>query len=107
MKKPGKYTKLPATIEAIQFDGLNWDEVQKFVGVRVADGHRITCFNILGTYLLVADDIGLQYVAELWVEANHGWLPINLGEWILKDEAGFYPCKDHIFKNSYRPVENV
>lgn len=40
-------------------------------------------------------------VARLYVKANDSWLPLDIGEWIVEDENGFYPIKDSTFKSTY------
>lgn len=41
---------------------------------------------------------------ELYVAANNAWLDIEIGEWIIKDSRGFYPCKPDIFAQTYEVV---
>lgn len=107
-----RFRKNPIEFEAVQFTGDNWDEMREFTGVRIAphDGHVINIFNPLGTFLpthlydQVVDDKPIP-TAELWVDANHKWLPIVIGEWVIKDQLGFYPCKDEIMQMNNTPVD--
>lgn len=78
------YTSRPTTITAGQWTGANLDEIKAWVGNDNLD-HWVS-----GTAL------------TLWVEANTSWLPLEVGEWIIKDDLGFYPCKDSVFRAKYR-----
>ena len=42
--------------------------------------------------------------ARLYVAANDAWLDIEVGEWIIRDSLGFYPCKPDIFAATYEAV---
>lgn len=78
-----RYVHTPTVVEAIQWRG-DWDAVCEWVGQQ---GHS----NVLR---LVAGQL------KLYVEANDVWVPIDDGEWLLYD-GGFYPCKNHVFRESY------
>lgn len=82
------YTSRPVSITAIQWTGENLDDVKAWVGDDKLD-HWVS-----GAAL------------TLWVEANTTWLPLEAGEWIIKDELGFYPCKDSVFQRKYQKAEN-
>lgn len=104
MESPKRYVKLPVEVTAIQFTGENFDAVQSFVGNRSANWNEkeeVSCFNHIGTYLPNTPTRNAYATAELWVAANNQWLPIDTGEWILKDELGCYPCKDSRFQEIY------
>ena len=81
-----RYTKKPVTVEAVQFTGENWQEIQRFVpeSVRIYDmnGFRI--------------------------KTLEGEMKVNTGEFIIKGVKGeFYPCKPDIFKQTYSPAETI
>jgi hypothetical protein len=100
------YRSLPVEVEAVQFKNLNFEELREFTGRRLVDGdHSIDLVHPLGTYLPKHEFPG--YVAELWVEANKAWLPLEDGEWVIKDAIGFYPCKNEIFIRKYALVEDA
>lgn len=101
----GKYMRIPTVIEAVQFDGTNWGEMVTFTGTRTVDDYTIPVFNHAGTYLLSFLGRTEKQVAELWVAANDAHVFIEIGEWVLKDEKGFYPCKNDMFQKLYAPVE--
>lgn len=100
----GKYRRRPGEIEAVQFTGENWVEMVTFTGTRKAeDGRQVMVFNPRGTFLLsfFANTESAGAEAELWVAAKGANVYIHRGEWVLKDEKGFYPCKDDEFKKLY------
>lgn len=77
-----KFRKKPVEIEAVQYIGHNFDEIEKFVGgdAEFRDG-------------------------ELVVATLEGPLRATPGDWIIKGVKGeFYPCKPDIFAETYEPV---
>jgi hypothetical protein len=97
-----RYVKRPVVIEAMQWTGSNIHELWDWIG---AD-------NLYGPVPLADDaDHNQDYHAEdveftpakLYVAANDAWLDLEIGEWILKDKLGFYPCKDSVFVETYAP----
>jgi hypothetical protein len=75
-----KYRKKPVVIDAVRFDGQNFDEIIAFcapTSVKVAVGY-IEIPTLEGTHQACA------------------------GDWVIKGVAGeYYPCKDYIFKQTY------
>jgi len=41
---------------------------------------------------------------SVWVAANKEWLDIEIGEWIIRDSHGIYPCKDDVFHEKYEEL---
>lgn len=79
------FKKKPVVIEAIRFDGENYEEVAKFtlggVAIPMAPAHTLLIKTIEGDMLARA------------------------GDWIIRGVAGeFYPCKPKIFEATYEPV---
>lgn len=88
------YRKKPVTVEAMQWDGTRerLHELWDWVGADKLYGP-----------LPVGDALSPEGAPlRLFVDANSAWLPLQVGEWILKDSEGFYPCLDSIFQRSYR-----
>lgn len=104
-----RFRKNPVEFEAVQFTGDNFDELREFTGVRIAPstGEGIHIFNPIGTFIPdhQFQDRDPMPTAELWVDANRRWLPIVVGEWVIKDEFGFYPCQDEIMQKNSTPVD--
>ena len=83
-----KYVKLPVEIEAVKFTDENKDMVKNW----------ITC-----NYSADFDDAGNPI---LRIQTLEGVMTVNIGAWIIKGIAGeFYPCKDEIFKATYKESE--
>ena len=79
-----KYRKKPVVIEAIEFDGRNYDELRAFVGNKLAMNDGFT----------------------LSIKTLEGEMIANVGDYIIKGIRGeFYPCKPDIFDKTYEKVE--
>jgi hypothetical protein len=92
-----KYRKKPVVIEAMQWTGTNVLDLWDWAGANNVNGP-----------LPVHDALRPEgKPCQLWVEANKAWLDLEIGEWILKDALGYYPCKDSIFSTTYEPVTSV
>lgn len=79
-----QYRKKPVTIDAIQFNGSNFDEIQNFC----SNKHIFDC----GSYIVIPT-----------LEGNHN---ANINDFIIRGIAGeYYPCKPDIFEQTYEPVE--
>lgn len=80
-----KYRKKPVVIEAIQFNGNNFDEICRFAGLAV----RI---------------VGREQ--NLNINTLEGIMKASPGDYIIKGVKGeFYPCKPDIFEATYEKVE--
>lgn len=95
MATPAKFRKKPVEVEAIQWTGSNPAAVRAFTG-----DHRPTPDS--GTHMVFTAQSGH---GELYVAANNAWVDIEVGEWIIRDARGFYPCKPDIFAATYEAVE--
>lgn len=100
-----RFRKKPVEVEAVQFTGENWAEMHAFTGHRNVDTeehpHWVDVFTEIGTFLL-----GMHYdeAAELYVSANRSVMPIIVGEWVIKENGGFVPCKNEVFATDYVKV---
>lgn len=54
--------------------------------------------------LFTLPENGYELQASIWVQANEEWLRIEVGEWIIKDSHGIYPCKDDVFQEKYEAL---
>lgn len=75
------YRKRPVIIDANQWTGVNGELLVAWMG------EDNIYFDFDGTAIYVA--------------ANDAWLNIEVGEWVIKDSLGFYPCKDEKFHETY------
>lgn len=79
-----KFRKIPVVIEAIQWLGHNFIEIDKFV----------TCKH--ETY---------PAAGHVIIPTLEGDMIASEGDWIIKGVNGeFYPCKPDIFEKTYEPV---
>jgi len=50
------------------------------------------------------DTLNDMVYARIWVDANREWLDLEVGEWIIRDSHGIYPCKDDVFHEKYERI---
>lgn len=79
-----KYRKKPVVIEAIQYDGTNWQ-------------------TIANTFTEMSyDAIGGKPPRILTLE---GSMEVSVGDYVIRGIAGeHYPCKPDIFEKTYDPA---
>lgn len=91
-----KYIKLPIEIEAIQWNGLNLQEIIDFVGDKLK-------YEIIDTAWQVGK--GKPYV-DMEIMTLEGNMSISEKDYIIKGVNGeFYPCKPDIFEKTYEKVK--
>jgi len=92
-----KATKKPVTIECVQWDGFNKDEVVEFCGEK-------NCSVWLSTSAYDAGVAPPTWVLTIHtLEGDHLATP---GDYIIKGVKGeFYPCKPDIFEQTYDIVK--
>lgn len=79
-----KYRKKPVVVEAIQFDGINFYEVEQF-----AKGKTFY-------------DLSVGFC----IDTLEGKMLVSEGDYIIKGVEGeFYPCKPDIFHKTYEEVK--
>lgn len=82
-----KFKKKPVIIEAIQWTGINVDEVLEFI-LTTGSARR---------------DCGDRNC--LFIDTLEGTMRADRGDWIIKGVKGeFYPCKPDIFAATYEPA---
>lgn len=90
-----KYRKKPVVIEAIQWNGLNLEEIKEFVGKDLE-------YNILDTAWEVGKGAPHVLMKIHTLEGDH---ECARGDFIIKGVNGeFYPCKPDIFEKTYEAV---
>lgn len=91
-----KYRKKSVIIEAVQWTGLNLEEIKSFVGKSLR-------YEIIDTAWKVGK--GAPHVNML-IKTLEGIRICTKGDFIIKDVHGeFYPCKPDIFEETYEVVE--
>jgi hypothetical protein len=96
-----KFTKKPLVIDAIQYNQLNRDELQDFVGKKL---HQ----ELESETAYLAGKGPPQF--SLLIETKEGIMKAMNGDWIIKEpfptgDRDFYPCKPDIFEKTYDKVE--
>lgn len=91
-----KYRKKPIIIEAVQWTGLNLEEIKAFVGENLK-------YDIIDTAWEVGK--GAPFV-NMKIHTLEGDYECTKGDFIIKGVNGeFYPCKPDIFEKTYEAVE--
>ena len=93
-----KFRKKPIVIEAMEWTGDNYVELNKFVEggepVALPIGEALP-----GRRLREGDE------RSLLVVTLEGEMRASVGDWIIKGMKGeFYPCKPDIFEATYEPA---
>lgn len=103
-----KYRTKPFEIEAIQFTGTNFGEVQAFCGVRSARWNPdvdIQNFEHAGTYASWEDE---EIVAEVYDYLHSTWVGVRAGDYIIRgSREEYYPCDPFVFNSKYELVINT
>ena len=82
-----KYRKKPVIIEAIQWTGLNKEEIDIFSNFEIIE----------------ATIAGIQMLEIYTLE---GVMKAHVGDYIIKGVKGeFYPCRKDIFEETYEAIE--
>lgn len=81
------YRKLPVVIQAIMWDGTNYDELcEKLMNFAKFSEYR--------------PDVNYLYISTL-----EGVMQASIGDYIVRGVNGeFYPCKNDIFLKTYEKV---
>ena len=81
-----QYRQKPVIIEAIQFDGFNYGEINDWI------------YEMNGIYQSVRKE-------TMVIETLEGHMTAMIGDYIIKGVNGeFYPCKPDIFEKTYEEV---
>lgn len=79
-----KFRKKPVVIEAVKFGGINFKEIQNFVGLE---------------HIVYGND-------GLYIRTLEGDMLVSAGDYVIKGVRGeFYPCKPDIFEETYEEVK--
>lgn len=93
-----KFKKKPVVIDAIQYNGINKDEIIAFVGEAAKYQAAVGS----------SDDGkgGLQSYSKLTIATLEGDMLVSENDWVIKGVKGeFYPCKPDIFAATYDAAE--
>jgi len=81
-----KFKKKAVVIEAIEFTGSNWVDLEEFI-----------------------EDLYETYPSQgfIVIQTLKGLMTANIGDYIIKGVNGeFYPCKPDIFEKTYSKFED-
>lgn len=84
-----KYIKKPIVVEAIHLTKYTIDDAINMLKNSNQD------YNIL---------VGQNQTKGLIIEKDEGKLVAFIGDYIIKDEDGCYPCREDIFKETYQEI---
>lgn len=104
MSEPGVYYRKPVEPKlAMQWQGTvdSFNALQAWTGTYDADGEPAPVVNHDGMHYVDFATVPVR----LYVAANKASLVIKIGEWVIKDKLGFYPCQDAVFQESYSSEE--
>lgn len=89
-----KYRKKPVIIEAVQWNGLNFDECMNFMQ------------EYLGSKIAYEDEEKRSLKSKtISIRTLEGVMTASKGDYIIKGVNGeFYPCKPDIFEKTYEEV---
>ncbi len=94
----------PFKVEAVQFTGNNWAEMQMFTGTREIKPNRwVHVFNPIGIYMPA--HLYRTGSAELWVAPISTHLILEVGDWVVRDDRGCYPWKKAVFETMYDLID--
>lgn len=90
-----KYRKKPIVIEAVQWNGLNLEEIKDFVGDSLI-------YNINDAAWKVGKDAPTVHIK---IKTLEGTMIAKAGDYIIRGVNGeIYPCKAEVFWRSYEEV---
>ncbi len=91
-----KFRKKPVVIEAVQWNGKNFDEAMNFM--QEFHGSKFNYEN--------AEEAAYK-CGKISIRTLEGIMTCNKMDWIIKGVNGeFYPCKPDIFEKTYEEVSD-
>ena len=85
-----KYRKKPVVIEAIQWDGINLQQIKNFIG---------------DSFLSYQAERHIGGRQEIVIRTLEGQHVASRGDYVIRGVQGeFYPCKPEIFDSTYELV---
>jgi hypothetical protein len=89
----GTYRKKPVEIQAVRYDGTNWEEIERFVNGA----------GLLRRTKVSGPGRGMSDAIE--IRTLEGTVAASVGDWVIRGAAGeFYPCEDSAFHATYEEV---
>jgi len=119
------YTEKSTQIEAVQWNGDNTDEIIEwgqgkieFSYGRPATIHSLSC-QCDGRGMVPSDRTQSSVVtcpetrptgavpSGLLILTPIGKMTAEVNDWVIKDEEGFFACKEKVFEETYEPVKKL
>ncbi len=83
-----RYQRKINYVDAIQFTGDNWKQLEEFVGEENINGYM--------------EDIHSKEVKRYSIKTPNGSGGVSRGDWVCRDvKGGVYPCTDEVFRATY------
>lgn len=96
-----RYRKRPVEVEAMQFDGT-LESASAIATWANADDAAGLMEDPTLTYLTSDALPGAAFDMVVWTA--HGDAAVNKGDWVIRGESDFYPCKPDAFDKLYEKV---
>lgn len=91
------YCKVPVTVEAVHYDGINKDVIENFVGKSLISDINDCAYKAT---------MAVAPIRKLIIPTLEGDMFASPGDFIIKGVKGeFYPIKEDIFLKTYEKVE--
>jgi hypothetical protein len=103
-----RYRTKAFEIEAVQFTGENWKEVQDFCGTHPV-GYNDT--DVLPTFdhaenWWTQDSSETDIIAVVWDYIHETWVGVRKWDYIIKGMLHeFYPCTPRVFNTKYEEIK--
>lgn len=101
-----KYKTKPFEIEAVQFTGDNWEELERFCGVHSASYNPfvdIPNFSPVENYW-PSHTYSIDIVAVVWDYLHETWVGVHANDFIIRgSRKEYYPCDPIVFDSKYEP----
>lgn len=107
--KIAQYRKKPRTVDAVQWQGDNLNEVQSLAGVMSNMDGDVSTERFLPPGALDVDGerIWNNNNAHVWLEAGFRWSAVQIGQWVLRDSSGLSIHGDSKFSNFFELADNA
>ena len=87
-----RFRKRPVVIDAIHWDGENWEGLRDFLGEE------------MWSHVDAASPTG-DGPATVYIKTLEGTMIAGIGDWIIQGIQGeHYPCRPDVFDATYEPV---
>ena len=105
-----KYRTKPFEIEAIQFTGENWDEIQEFCGEHSASYNPLVdlpTFDHVESWW-PSHTYEPDIVAVVWDYLHQTWVGVRINDFIIRgSRTEYYPCDPFVFDSKYELVQKA